>query len=219
MPKFSGLQCTCLLSSFSLIMLVWLSAAAEAQAPANAESSAAKTVSTADATSNFFERLADYYKTDWSPLPLTAGSVASAPERRILASPLDSPPFPSSDWSYGGSPEIGAPNPTGTPLMTALYGAEGAAKRRTQIYGWIEPGLNFSTSSTSNAPAGYDLYPNRLELDQAVAYVERLPDTVQTRHFDYGYHATAWYGTDYRYTVQKGNPERSVIEIQPAVRF
>lgn len=150
----------------------------------------------------FFERLGRYYTDDWRGSP--ASATSPAPPRRGPASPLDSPPFPSADWSYGGSPDIGAPNPTGTPLMTALYGAERAAKMRNQIYGWIEPGFNFSTSGHTNAPAGYDLYPNKIELHQAVIYVERLPDTVQTQHFDWGYHATAWYGLDYRYTIQKG---------------
>ena len=34
-------------------------------------------------------------------------------------------------------------------------------------------------------------------------YVERLPDTVQKSHFDYGYHFTAFYGIDYRFTTAK----------------
>ncbi len=151
-------------------------------------------------STNLFQRLAHIYVDDWSG----AAPSPPAPPRRGPAPPLDSPPFPSADWSYGGSPDIGASNPTGTPLMTALYGADRAAKTRNQIYGWIEPGFNFSTSGHTNLPAGYDLYPNKIELHQAVLYVERLPDTVQTQHFDWGYHATAWYGVDYRYTTQKG---------------
>jgi hypothetical protein len=42
-----------------------------------------------------------------------------------------------------------------------------------------------------------------LELNQAVVYIERLPDTVQNSHFDYGYHFTGFYGTDYRFTTAK----------------
>jgi hypothetical protein len=84
--------------------------------------------------------------------------------------------------------------------MTAINGA----KSRTKIYGWVEPTLNFSTSSKSNAPQGNNLYPNRFELNQAVLYVERLPDTVQRDHIDWGFHLTALYGTDYRYTTNKG---------------
>ena len=56
----------------------------------------------------------------------------------------------------------------------------------------------------TNAPEVYDQYPNSIHLDQFLIYVERLPDTVQTRHFDWGYHFTAVYGTDYRYFTAKG---------------
>jgi hypothetical protein len=114
--------------------------------------------------------------------------------------PLDSPPFPNGDWSYGGSPTIGTPDGGSYPLMTAL----GHAGSRTKFYGWINPGVNGSTSSTTNLPEAYDIYPNRLELDQGVAIVERLPDTVQTQHFDWGLRLTAFYGIDYRFTFAKG---------------
>ncbi len=51
------------------------------------------------------------------------GPASSGPEppRRGLPSPLNSPPFPNSDWSYGGAPDIGAPDTNVPPLMTALY--------------------------------------------------------------------------------------------------
>jgi hypothetical protein len=150
----------------------------------------------------FFNRLANFYQKDWNPPPAASSSAPApaTPPRRGLPSPLDSPPFPSADWSYGGAPDIGAPDSNVYPLMTAIDGG----RSRSKLYGWIEPGLNFSTSSKSNAPVGYDLYPNRLELNQLVLYLERLPDTVQTAHFDWGYHLTAWYGTDYRDTIEKG---------------
>jgi hypothetical protein len=41
-------------------------------------------------------------------------------------------------------------------------------------------------------------------MNQAVLYAERLPDSVQRDHVDLGYHLTALYGTDYRYTLAKG---------------
>jgi hypothetical protein len=69
--------------------------------------------------------------------------------------------------------------------MTAINGA----KSRSKIYGWIEPGVNRSTSSHTDLPDVYD---------------QRLPDTVQTAHFDWGYRFTAVYGTDYRYFTAKG---------------
>ncbi len=150
---------------------------------------------------NFFSRLGRFYHDDWFPAPAT-GPAASVPARRGLPSPLDSPPFPASDWSYGGSPVIGEPDTGSYPLMTALHPSGNLP--RTKWYGWFEPTVNGSTSSKSNIPEANDVYSNRLELNQAVLYIERLPDTVQQDHIDWGFHLTSLYGTDYRFTTAKG---------------
>jgi hypothetical protein len=145
---------------------------------------------------SFFAQLREFYWEDWhNKLP-----AGPAPPRRGLPSPLDSPPFPNADWSYGGSPTIGEADTNSYPLMTAWNGA----RSRTKVYGWFEPTVNGSTSSNSNAPVANDLYSNRFELDQVVLYVERLPDSVQRDHVDFGFHLTGLYGTDYRYTTDKG---------------
>ena len=144
---------------------------------------------------NFFQRLAQFYKQDW------AGKNPSTPlpPKRGLPAPLDSGPFPSADWGYGGSPDIGAPDGNVYPLMSAL----GLNSSRTKIYGWVAASIDFSTSSRNNFPVSYDIFPNKIQLNQAVIYVERLPDTVQNTHFDWGYHLTAFYGIDYRFTTAK----------------
>ena len=146
-------------------------------------------------TGNFFQRLAQFYKQDW------AGTNPSTPlpAKRGLPAPLDSGPFPSADWGYGGSPDIGAPDGNVYPLMSAL----GLTNSRTKIYGWVATSIDFSTSSHTNFPVSYDIFPNEIQLNQAVIYVERLPDTVQNTHFDWGYHLTAFYGIDYRFTTAK----------------
>jgi hypothetical protein len=150
---------------------------------------------TAEAKS-VFARWVEFYRNDWWGTPASS----PAPARRGLPSPLDSPPFPNSDWSYGGSPVIGEPDANSYPLMTAIN----QARTRTKLYGWIDPTLNFSTSSHSNAPEANDVYSNRFEMNQFVLYAERLPDSVQRDHVDWGYHLTALYGTDYRFTIAKG---------------
>jgi hypothetical protein len=61
-----------------------------------------------------------------------------------------------------------------------------------------------STSSHTNLPEVYDQYPDSIQLDQLLLYAERLPDTVQTKRFDWGYHFTAVYGTDYRFFTALG---------------
>jgi putative OmpL-like beta-barrel porin-2 len=146
-------------------------------------------------TGNFFQRLAQFYKQDWAGTNPSAPAVA----KRGLPAPLDSGPFPSADWGYGGSPDIGSPDNNVYPLMSAL----GLTNSRTKVYGWVAASIDFSTSSHNNFPVSYDIFPNEIQLNQAVIYVERLPDTVQNTHFDWGYHLTAFYGIDYRFTTAK----------------
>jgi hypothetical protein len=76
-----------------------------------------------------------------------------------------------------------------------------------QFYGWINGGGNISTNTTKpggNWPAAYDYTPNTVQLDQAVVYFERLPDTVQKDHIDWGFRLSAIYGENYRYTTSFG---------------
>jgi Putative beta-barrel porin-2, OmpL-like. bbp2 len=68
-------------------------------------------------------------------------------------------------------------------------------------------GGNASTSNNgkyANNETAYDVIPNSIQLDQAVLYFERLPDTVQTDHVDWGFRFANLYGLDYRYTTAKG---------------
>jgi hypothetical protein len=168
-------------------------------------------------STSFWSRLATFYHQDWTN---TAPS-SPAPPRRGQPSPLESPPFPSQDWSYGGSPVIGEPDGNSYPLMAAID----ENRSRTKLYGWIDPSVNGSTSAHSNSPEANDLDSNRVELDQVVLYLERLPDTVQQDHVDIGYHLTALYGTDYRYTIDKGYglsqlvPDNRQYGIDPALEY
>ena len=148
---------------------------------------------------NLFLRLASAYREDWHLTPATS----TPPVRRGYDGPLDSPPFPSPDFSVGGTPTIGAPDTQTYPLMQAINGN----KSRTKIYGWFNGGFNVSTSNKgdgANSPAAYYYSPNRVTADQQVLYIERLPDTVQTDHVDWGFRIAQLYGQDYRYTTSKG---------------
>jgi hypothetical protein len=159
----------------------------------------------------FLKRLTRAYIDDWK------GTTAGGPEapRRVPPSPLNSPPFPNSDWSYGGAPVIGVPDTNLPPLMQALYaGPNGKAweDSRVKIYGWFEGSLNLSTSHQSNLPSAYDIYSNRVELDQAVLYIERLPDTVQTDNVDWGFHLSGLFGSSYRFTLNKGYFSQQLLQ-------
>ena len=155
---------------------------------------------------NFFQRLARAYWDDWHPSP-TGG--AEAPYRGDPA-PVSSPPFPFSVWPIGGTVWIGYPNATSYPLTQAIYGSEHGdwlKKANIQLYGWVDLGMNISTShdgTYANAPAAYPQVANAVTLDQYTFYIERVPDTVQTDHFDWGFRLTNLYGFDYRFTTANG---------------
>jgi hypothetical protein len=58
-----------------------------------------------------------------------------------------------------------------------------------QVYGWVNGGGNISTNTSrpaGNNPAAYMVDPNSFQLDQAVVYIERVPDTVQRDQMDWG---------------------------------
>ncbi|HEU0177160.1 MAG TPA: outer membrane beta-barrel protein, partial [Blastocatellia bacterium] len=50
----------------------------------------------------------------------------------------------------------------------------------------------------------YAIVPKIPQLDQGILRFERLPDTVQTDHVDWGFRLTGLYGIDYRWTTAKG---------------
>jgi hypothetical protein len=110
----------------------------------------------------------------------------------------------------GGTVAIGYPGATQYPLTTALQtGPHGDwwKKANIQIYGWVDLGMNVSTSHNgpyANAPAAYTAVADSFTMNQATLYIERVPDTVQTDHFDWGFRLTNLYGFDYRYTTAEG---------------
>ena len=120
--------------------------------------------------------------------------------------------MPFTEWPYGGSTNLGVtrPNAVDSPLMVALGNTElgkAMSDAHIQAYGWVNGGGNISTNKVTpggNFPASYDYTPNTVQLDQAVVYVERLPDTVQTDHIDWGFRFSGIYGENYRYTTAFG---------------
>jgi hypothetical protein len=94
---------------------------------------------------------------------------------------------------------IGEPDTNSYPLMTAINGANEPHEDL-----WMDRShAELQHVDHSNAPEANDVYSNRLEMNQIVLYAERLPDSVQRDHVDWGYHLTALYGTDYRFTIRR----------------
>jgi Putative beta-barrel porin-2, OmpL-like. bbp2 len=163
----------------------------------------------------FWQRLNEAFLEQLGTPAYTPPEPGATPTpRRIPPAPFDSPPFPAGDWQIGGSPIIGDPGQLAPyPLMQAIYegpGGQAWKDSKVQIYGWVNFSGNISTSHTSkqsengNFPLVYDIRPNRMELNQIVLYVERLPDENQTDHIDWGFRYSMLYGLDYRFTISRG---------------
>jgi hypothetical protein len=161
---------------------------------------------------DFFSRLVNYYRLEWGHEAAPSDPKAP-PGRRDYwpATPQATPPYPFTEWPYGGSTNLGVTRPSSidSPLMAAL-GNTGVGSwmndNHIQVYGWVDPGGNLSTNTVrgGNAPAAYSYNPNTVQLDQAVVYIERLPDTVQKDHVDWGFRVAPIYGENYRYTTAYG---------------
>jgi hypothetical protein len=163
--------------------------------------------SSSDCSTNFFGRLAAAYREDANPAPTDPN--APPPARRGLDSPFSSPPFPSAEWQLGGMDyPIGVPNENAQYPLEKALACTGLGRwmqdNRIETYGWINPSMNISSSNFNNYPLSYATRPNRVEFDQFLVRVERLPDTVQTDHIDWGFHFDNLYGYDYHYTTMKG---------------
>ena len=160
-----------------------------------------------------FTRMLNYYRLEYGKA--SAPTDPNAPPARRAdwpLTPLTTPPMPFTEWPYGGSQNLGVTRPgsADSPLMMGI--ADTALGRwmssaNLQLYGWVNGGFNVSTNSQQpggNAPIAYAYTPNTLQLDQAVVYLERVPDTVQSDHVDWGFRISALYGETYRYTVAYG---------------
>jgi hypothetical protein len=161
---------------------------------------------------SFFERLFNYYRLEWGH-DVAPADPKAPPSRRAdwPTTPQSSPPMPFAEWPYGGSTNLGVTRPSSvdSPLMAALGNTAVGSwmnDNHIQVYGWINGGGNLSTNTVrgGNAPAAYDYNPNTVQLDQAVLYIERLPDTVQKDHIDWGFRLAPIYGENYRYTTAFG---------------
>lgn len=175
------------------------------------------------APAGFWKRFAKAYWDDWHPAPDTG--VAGLPPAPGAEPPyrgdppvVTNPPWPFIVWPMGGSPWIGYPNSTQYPLTTALQtGPHGEwwKKANIEVYGWADVGMNLSSSNArpyGNLPAAYAEVPNTIQLDQLTLYIERVPDTIQTDHFDWGFRLTNLYGVDYRFTTAMGYFSQQLLD-------
>ena len=159
-----------------------------------------------------FSRFFNYYKLEWGQGG-PPSDPSAPPSRRDgwPATPETSPPMPYTEFPNGAVTSIGVtrPNSVDSPLMAAIANTsfgKWLSNNDFQIYGWLNPGFNVSSNNRNfgNAPIAYTVKPNSFELDQAVVYLDRFPDTVQTDHIDWGMRMSVIYGENYRYTNSYG---------------
>jgi hypothetical protein len=158
-------------------------------------------------------RFLNYYKLEWGQAgPPSDPNAPPGRRDNWPATPETTPPMPFTEWPYGGTTPIGVTRPgsVDSPFMTAI-GNTGIGQwmnnNNFQLYGWLDAGFNVSSNTTrpgGNAPISYSYTPNTVQLDQAVLYLDRFPDTVQTDYIDWGLRLSAIYGENYRYTTSYG---------------
>ena len=166
-------------------------------------------------------RFINYYKLEMGHA--TAPADPNAPPSRREgwpATPESTPPMPFTEWPYGAATSIGVtrPNSTDSPFMAAIANTatgQWMQDNHIQTYGWIDPGFNVSSNTEhrgGNAPIAYMYTPDTVQLDQAVLYVDRVPDTVQTDHVDWGGRMSILYGENYRYTTAYGIASNQLLK-------
>ena len=162
---------------------------------------------------DFFTRFWRYYKLEMGHAAAPSNPNALSSHRAGWpATPESTPPMPFTEWPYGATTALGVsrPNSVDSPLMVGIANTSTGKwlqKNHIQVYGWVNGGGNISTNSVKpggNAPMAYMYTPNTVQLDQTVLYVERIPDTVQTSHIDWGFRLSGIYGENYRYTTAYG---------------
>ena len=159
-------------------------------------------------------RAYNYYRLEWGESgPPTDPNAPPGRRDGWPATPESTPPMPFTEWPYGATTSFGVNRPAfGRQSTHGLrspppWSARLGRAQNIQIYGWIDGGGNISSNShhpNGNVPIAYAYIPNTVQLDQAVIYVERTPDTVQTDHVDWGFRLSAIYGENYRYTTAYG---------------
>ena len=115
--------------------------------------------------------------------------------------------MPFTEWPYGAATSLGVnrPNSVDSPLMAAIANTNFGkvlSDLHIQLHGWVASGGNISINKQRSA--GYACTPNVVQLNQAVVYIERTPDTVQRDHIDWGFRVSGIYGDNYRYTTSYG---------------
>ena len=98
---------------------------------------------------DFLTRFVNYYRLEWGKDgPPTDPKAPPSRRSGWPATPQTTPPYPYTEWPYGGTTSIGVTRPSSvdSPLMAALSNTDlGRALNdaHVQIYGWVNVGGRF----------------------------------------------------------------------------
>lgn len=131
-----------------------------------------------------------------------------APEQPLNLTIQVPPPTP----APAAPPAPAATTPDRWALMRTLQGTWYGAKlddNRTSVSGWVEGSytastVNHNAGSGGNSPVVWNDRSNRFLLNQFWTRIERSTVTSGTNTPSWGYRVDLLYGTDYRYTQQRG---------------
>ena len=130
-----------------------------------------------------------------------AAAAPAGPTSRALPSPIENPPFPFTDWTINSGFPIGESWDTApSSLQHALFGTK-LDNTHYRIGGWADAGIVMSNAKNSNLPDTYNLIPNHPQLDQLILFAQKMVDTTQKEHSDWGFYLSGLYGIDYRFTA------------------
>lgn len=129
-----------------------------------------------------------------------ATSQAVANEK--IDEPFAGSSFPNKDFSLHAGPQIGAQDAGKSTLLDDAIGNHSSV----HFSAWATGAFNVSNSETygGNAPSGYVIDPNEVDLTEAIFRVVKYADTVQTDHWDWGMKVDLLYGKDYYMFLSKG---------------
>src|SRR5262245_5215646 len=106
-----------------------------------------------------FEIFIKSYVDEWGKPPVSDPNAPPSrwPTTLLPPQPQTTPPYPFTEWPFGGSSAIGAtvPNSQGGALMKALAPTDFGKwlkDSNIEIYGWINGGGNVSTATTIRNP-------------------------------------------------------------------
>jgi len=150
-----------------------------------------------------------YYPRTSYPVVAQPAPAAQPP----AALPMTQPPAAAPGKADDPGPAPDAPaeeakkeEPEAIGIMKLLEGTRTGdflAEKRISISGWTEFQYNASSAANNNSPVVWNDRANKFLLNQVWLRLEKATDT-ESKEMSFGYRVDTVYGSDYRFTLQRG---------------